>query len=599
MPELGWSFLVTALVSSCIGLISASFSGNSSSQLYSRLCFTATLACTVSSYVLLILLFLGDRFDVVAVYQYSERALSSLYKISASWSGMHGSLLFWTVNLLFFSALGLMRYESFNGYRIVFCSCTFLLGISAFLANPFKYVQTNGEIINDGLGLNPLLHNFYMLIHPVVIYAGLNSTIYIVLKHVGVGNAQTLDFVELFGWCLLTVGILLGGYWAYIELGWGGYWAWDPVENASFIPWLTYTAYLHLSKHKFGRSLALFTALLTHFFTVLGTFLTRSGIVLSVHTFSNSEVAWYLQWYVYVVLAITAISFVKLLPNLSPAQGLFNQIMTVKWLLFVFYALSILWGVLFAPFSETFLDQRILLGIPFYENISIPYLVLTLALMPLGLLCWTGNLEMKPVITISAVTLFLTFAITWKSGVYFSLTEIIFILLLALNFSLLFFAILRVRNASKLCGVCIHVFVALIGVGLLFSYGRKVERNLTLKKNEPAVVEGHTLVFTGIDVQRNHVFEQVTANILVDNELLRPASRYYYKKNQLTAEVDISKKITGDFYLALVEIDPNETWIAVKLYRNPWISLVWFGSVGLIVAALLRYLVFAKTKCFC
>ncbi|MEM4379558.1 MAG: cytochrome c biogenesis protein CcsA, partial [Thermoplasmatales archaeon] len=459
MPEFGWSSLFISFLLAAIGVL---FTG---SRLFLRSFndeefFTALAKIRLASlvgvsvaYFILVYLFLQDRFDVVAVYKFSEISLDPIYKISASWSGMEGSLLFWTLNLSLFANLGLARYATYRGYLYYFVSLIFLLFVTLFLANPFKY--TEALDISDGLGMNPLLHNVYMLVHPIIIYAGLNSTVYLLTKQLKDGP-KSYDLIESIGWILLTAGIALGGYWAYIELGWGGYWAWDPVENSSFIPWLAYTAYIHLYKHSSGSALLLITAAVTHFYSVIGTFITRSGIVLSVHTFANSDVAWYLQWYVWFSLVCVGVLLVRGLRLGGLLKTRLDRVMFLNWLNLTFFAISILWGVLYGPFAEIFFEEKIILGIPFFEKISTPYFVLNFVLMSVGLSLWFGVQILKLRLFMAIAGGFVVGLLAYLQNTY-TLFEVSFLGLLSFNAIYLIQLLFFVGGLKKSVSVLIHL----------------------------------------------------------------------------------------------------------------------------------------------
>ncbi|MCX7952209.1 MAG: cytochrome c biogenesis protein CcsA [Deltaproteobacteria bacterium] len=592
MAETGWILLFSSFVIVVFGSVTCllrrlTIVEHSIATKTLEISSALTFVLLIASYLSLVWLFIADRFDVSTVYQYSEKSLSLLFKISATWSGMQGSLLFWTVNYVFFSIVALRKFKSREGHEFFFISLVFLTFMLVWPANPFRYVEF-GTIPLDGLGLNPLLHNFYMLIHPVLTYIGLNSSIYLVLKSLSLDEKKKLDWMELLGWISLTSGIVLGGYWAYIELGWGGFWAWDPVENSSFVPWLIYTAYIHLYKYTTRKGLFLLTALAAHFFTVLGTFLTRTGLVVSVHAFSNSDVAYYLQWYVYFTLiyVVWALSNTGILSILS--GSLFEKVMFLKWMVFIFYALSIIWGVLFGPLSEILFKEKIFLGIPFYESISLPYVGALLMILPAGIGIWSGTIKNKRALGASFVSALFVVIFCEALTKDYTVWETTFLSLMIFNTVFLLTGIGLTRNISRMLVFAIHLFFIVIAIGIMFSYSRKMEKNLTLRKNEKVRVFYHDVTFKGIEVSRNSVFEEVTAVVNVNDSVLRPSSRYYFKKDQLTAEVDIKKSVFGDFYIALVEIDENENWIAVKIFYSPFIWLVWSGTIGLLFSAILK-----------
>ncbi len=580
IAKIGWAFLFASFCSFILGFILQFFKAKFIDD--KNIITTAFFLC-LSAYLTLVLSFVLDKFYVYAVYQYSEVDLDLIYKIAASWSGMHGSLLLWTTVLVLFIYLGVKNFELKKLDSIfIYFSAIFLTGLSLFLVNPFQYVTVSGSIPADGLGLNPLLHNGFMLAHPIFTYLGLNSSVYLVLKNSSERQANKIDNLEAFGWICLTVGIFLGGIWAYLELGWGGYWAWDPVENSSFIPWLSYTAYLHLFKYKAGEKYRKFLAYLTHFFAIFGTFLTRTGFVQSVHTFSNSEMGWYLKFYVFFALILTFYNFLTAIRKQEKTQNRFELLMSLQTLTFVFYALSILWGVLYGPLADLLFGEQVILGIPFFDAISLPYWGILLSIMPFGFL-YRSSGETRGTL-VSVIASFIIAIKAYWSFDSISSIDAIFITIFCFNTICYTLKLFRSKTRDQVLLLLVHFFVILTGVGIFFSYNKKIEINLRLERDNPKELFNHIIVFKGIEVEKNRIFEEVKAKILIDNKLVKPASRYYFKKNQVTAEIGLVTEIKKDIYISLVEIAEDGETVAVKVYFNPWVILVWLGITGLLVS---------------
>ncbi len=278
---------------------------------------------------------LTDQFQLNYVWNHSERALPNFYKFAALWGGQAGSLLFWTLILCIYSALiaitnrhthqVLMPYV--NG--ILQGTTLFFLVLLVFATNPFEQV---GFVPEDGRGLNPLLQNYWMVIHPVMLYLGYVGLAVPFAFAVAALMSKKLDNEwmrlvrrwTLIPWMFLSVGILMGSMWAYMELGWGGYWAWDPVENASFLPWLTATAFLHSVIIQEQRGILkvwnVVLIWLTYFLVILGTFTTRSGIIESVHSFARSDVGpYFLAFMILIIFGFLWLLFQRL-PLLKDEQ---------------------------------------------------------------------------------------------------------------------------------------------------------------------------------------------------------------------------------------------------------------------------------------
>src|SRR6266700_4659758 len=314
----------------------------------------------------------ADRFDLEYVASYSNRALPRIYKITALWGGQAGSLLFWEFILITYASLIVLMNRRRNRSLMplvvttLLGVSTFFLGLVDFLARPFVRLAFAPE---DGNGLNPQLQNPFMAIHPPCLYlgyVGLTLPFAFAMAALATGRLddswfRTTRRWTILSWFFLGTGILLGGWWAYVELGWGGYWAWDPVENAPLIPWLTMTAFLHsvMVQEKRGMlkkwNLALIIG--SWLLSIFGTFITRSGVISSVHSFTQSSVGYFFLAFLIVMGTASFALYANRLPLLSAeaqlesivsreASFLFNN------LLFIGIAFSVLWGTLFPILSE-------------------------------------------------------------------------------------------------------------------------------------------------------------------------------------------------------------------------------------------------------
>jgi cytochrome c-type biogenesis protein CcmF len=589
MPELGAFFIFLSAVISIFSLIALFRQTDcpTLSKLLASVCLSLSF-----SFLILLLIFLNDRFDVLAVWQHSERSLQWFFKISAVWGGMNGSLLFWSFLHSWFCYLAFRKYPSYKGAFFSFASCGFYALVVLIWFNPFQYVQ--GDTPVDGQGLNPLLHNFFMLIHPIAIYIGLNSGAYLVIKNFS-DQAALVDQVERLSWAILTLGIVLGGAWAYAELGWGGYWAWDPVENASLIPWLIFTAYLHVLNLVRAESLRIFFALCVHLACIVGTWITRSGIIQSVHAFANSNLGSLFLAYIIVLTAPTLFFGFKSFSNLKTKESSSaSKLALVFSGLMLFYALSILWGMLFAPINEVLFGKKIFVGIPYYDSISFPYLFLIFLALAVGLPLVFLREQIASVIAGSAVSSFiLTFSLVafLKYATFYEIVMwfVIFLNLIAIIY--LSFKFLALKKIKIFLTLIIHLGFIILSLGIAFSYVRKTDQNLTLFKNQEVALRNFKLTFLGLEIEKNPIFEQVAANIYLqslngESVFLKPASRFYFSKKQNTAEISLHSDWFSDVYLALVEIDPEENWVAVKAFYNPAITLVWLGAALTILGAL-------------
>src|ERR1043165_8452271 len=393
------------------------------------LIFTATFS--------LVYLFFTDNYSVAYVVSHSNRDLSIFFKVAALWSGQEGSLLFWSVLLAIYVFSVLLVYRNKNGELMPYVGVVlagvqiFFLTLNNFVASPFKVLATPGahgalDIFTraDGNGLNPLLQYPEMVIHPPNLYSGYTgftipfafALAALLARYPGEKWIHLTRKWTMIAWCFQTVGILLGAHWAYAVLGWGGYWGWDPVENASWLPWLTGTAFLHsvMMQEKRGMMKVwnVWLVFITFMLCILGTLLTRSGVVSSVHAFAQSSIGNWFVGFLCIVLGVCLIGYFKNKDYLKSENQLDSMVSRESSFLFnnlvlLVACIGVLSGTLFPVFSEWFTGSRISVGAPFFNKVNIPLGLLLLALTGIGpLIAWrkasTSNLRRQftwPVVT--------------------------------------------------------------------------------------------------------------------------------------------------------------------------------------------------------
>src|SRR6266576_2207213 len=499
-------------------------------------------------------------FSVQYVASRTSRNLPTFYLWSALYSGQEGSLLFWAAVLSLFAALTQLltggRYRVYLPYVAAVTSlvASFFVSVMLFAANPFQRLAFTPM---DGQGMNPQLQNPGMVFHPPMLYLGYISITIPFAFAIAALLTKKLDTEwmvavrkwTVVSWLFLSVGLLIGMWWAYVELGWGGYWAWDPVENAALLPWLVMTAFLHsvMVQEKRGMlkkwNLALILG--AWVLSIFGTFLTRSGVIASVHSFTESPVGYYFLFFLVAATAATVVLYVTRLPLLEAdamlesmvsreASFLFNN------LLLIGIAFSVLWGTLFPILSEAVKGTKITVGPPFFNQVNIPLGLALLAMTGIGpLLAWRRA---------SIPNLKRQFAVPLTSGVF-----VLLILLVAgvrdvgalMAFSIGAFVMgtvvqefvrgararhrqygeampvalvqLLSRNRRRYGGYIVHVAMVLLFVafaGMAF----KTETEATLRPGETATLQGpdgHVYSFTHLGIsQYNTMNRDVTAALL-------------------------------------------------------------------------------------
>ena len=582
-------------------------------------------------------------FNIEYVAAYTSRNLPQGYIISALWAGQKGSLLFWAVVLALFAALAQLltprRYSALMPYVagvtsavVAFFVCTML-----FAANPFERMAFTPA---DGRGLNPQLQNPGMMIHPPMLYLGYISITIpfafaiaaLLTRSLDTGWIHAIRKWTLVSWLFLSIGITLGMWWAYVELGWGGYWAWDPVENASLLPWLTMTAFLHsvMIQEKRGMLKRWNVGLIigTFLLSIFGTFITRSGVIASVHSFTQSNVGYFFLAFLVVcgILSFTLLytrwdtlkAGVQLESVVSrEAAFLFNN------LLLVGVAFSVLWGTLFPILSELVRGSKITVGPPFFNRVNVPIGLLLLALTGIGpLIAWRkaspGNLRRQftmPVGTGVATGLGLLAA--GVRGLYplmaLSLAGFVTGTILQEFYrgvrarrrmhgesAPVAFARLVARNRRRYGGYLVHVgvliyFVAFTGM----AFKREIEA--TLKPGQSATLAspfGHTYTLTHVGVSQfealNRIVSAATVSVakdgravgLMSSEKRQHVDSFRRPTFEPSTEVAIRSGLQEDLYITYAGSVGGTEEAVYRFTINPLVWWVWFGGFVLALGGL-------------
>jgi cytochrome c-type biogenesis protein CcmF len=603
----------------------------------------ATLAFVVLAAIGLWSALLRSDFSFKYVASYTSANLPAAYKISAFWAGQSGSLLFWTLILAMYAAIAV----SFNRNRLrelapyvagtLSAVTLFFLLVTAFGSNPYERLSW---LPPDGRGMNPQLQNPGMALHPPNLYLGYVATAVpfafavaaLVTRRL---NAEWLGAVRrwaLLSWVFLTVGILLGMWWAYVELGWGGYWAWDPVENASLLPWLTGTAFLHsvMVQEKRGmlRKWNVTLVIATFLLAVFGTFITRSGIVSSVHSFAQSSVGYWFAGFLVIGIVASAYLVATRLSDLRAtarlesvvsreASFLFNN------LLLVGIAFSVLWGTLFPIISEAVRGTRITVGAPFFNQVNVPLGLALLALTGIGpLIAWrrasVANLRRQ--FTGSAVAGVVAGTLLYALGMRDAYALVAYVLgafvmgTVAQEFAkgvrarrVMYgesaagaLVQLVARNRRRYGGYIVHVgivvlFAAFAGLAFKKEFDVSMSPGETFAATDPY---GRAWTFTSNGVSRyDQLNRQVIAVALSATSgerregLITSEKRQYVDSRgaptfEPSTEVGILEMWRQDVYVVLAGVSAGET-AEVRISFNPLVRWVWLGGVIMIIGGLI------------
>ncbi len=623
------AFIVSAyaLIASLVGVKIKSLKWIRSGQ---NAVFAVSGLLTLAS-IVLVYAFLIHDFQIQYVAQHSSRSLPLVYRLSAFWAGQEGSLLLWGWLLTVFASLVLLQNRGKNEQLMPYVVAVmmgisfFFLGLLVFASRPFLELPS---FLSDGRGLNPLLQNPGMIIHPPTLFIGyVGFSVPFAFAIAALLSGQLGDtWIKstrrwvLFSWLFLGIGNLLGAQWAYVELGWGGYWAWDPVENASLLPWLTGTAYLHSVMIQERRGMLkvwnMVLIILTFTLTLFGTFLVRSGILSSVHSFAVSPLLGILfLTFIGGVLLFSftlLVSRLKLLRSENELDSLLSRESTFLFnnLILVGAAFAIFWGTVFPLISEAVRGVKITVGPPFYNQIMVP---IGLALLFLTGICplisWrrTSAKNLKKnflypfIITIIGGIIIFSWTIQHPWALTSFTLSIFVVATIIMEFIrgtkarremkregyLKSFFNLISRNERRYGGYIIHIGIVLIFVGITGSSAFKSEKLVTLEKGESLTIKGYELRyenFSSYPTQDRYVTATTLSVYRKGKKLgtLRPERNLYRNQEQPTTEVAIRSTLMEDLYVILAQYEEDGR-ATFKVLINPLIVWIWIG--GFVVLA--------------
>jgi cytochrome c-type biogenesis protein CcmF len=603
------------------------------------LIFVATLS--------LVYLFFSDNYSVAYVVSHSNRDLSTFFKIAALWSGQEGSLLFWSFLLAIYVFSVLVAYRNKNGELMPYVGVIlagvqlFFLTISNFVASPFKALAVANaaggmDLVAraDGNGLNPVLQYPEMVIHPPNLYSGYTgftipfafALAALLARYPGEKWIHLTRRWTMIAWCFQTLGILLGAHWAYAVLGWGGYWGWDPVENASLLPWLTGTAFLHsvMMQEKRGMMKVwnVWLVFLTFMLCILGTLLTRSGVVSSVHSFAQSSIGNWFVGFLAVVLGVCLAAYFlnkdylksenQLDSLVSRESGfLFNN------LLFLVACIAVLSGTLFPVFSEWFTGSRISVGAPFFNKVNIPLGLMILLLTGVGpLLAWrkTSFESLKRNFRGPALAALLAGAAGFFLGFRETFALICFILCVFVAATIVqefrrgarvvrvrtgaswiaSCVDLTLRNTRRYGGYIVHFGMLMIFIGLAGqAFNKEVEKELPI--GSTLNIGRYQLLLQSMDQkqEKNYLAERMIVEVLKDQKpvmMLYPERRNFPTNQESGTMVAIYSTLREDLYVVYAGIDPENNLPTVHAFINPLVKWVWWGGMVVVMGTIVALL---------
>jgi cytochrome c-type biogenesis protein CcmF len=636
MSQIGSFALLLALAltaySFLAGILALAREGPGSARLgeTARRAGIASFAIVFLAATVLVTAAFQDNFSIAYIFHHSNRDLPAPYKFAVLWSGQEGSLLFWSLLLSAYGLVLRLRYKTdprlFAHASVIIAAVQiFFLLLLNFAAHPFAIMQ--GSLPADGSGLNPLLQYPEMVIHPPMLYLGyVGFTVpfafalaALIMRYPGEKWIHITRRWTMVTWGLLTCGIFLGMHWAYSVLGWGGYWGWDPVENASFLPWLTGTAFLHsvMMQEKRGmlKTWNMWLIFSTFMLSIFGTFLTRSGVVSSVHAFAQSSIG---DWFVafLAIIFVTCLFFYwknrshlvsehKLESLVSRESSfLFNN------LLLLVACFTVLWGTLFPVLSEWVQGTKVTVGPPFFNRVNIPVALLLLLLTALGpLLAWRRtsteslkrNFRFPALGALAVAAALIAFGMRpWKDVAYFySLMTITLAVMVALTVisefvrggrvisrhtgQNLFASMIQLtrRNTRRYGGYIVHfgVIVVVIGfAGSAFNQDKEQEMGF----GDKLTIGPYTLVCQSYtqDDNPNYGSEWAVMNVFKGGKqiaTLNPERRFYKASQQTSTMPSIRSSVSNDLYVVYEGQNPDTGRPILRAHLNPLVMWIWVG----------------------
>lgn len=657
--EFGYGILVLTFLVSLFGVAAAVYGALQSKPGWvnsARSAMLLTFPLITLSALSIVYLLLTNHYEVQYVYSVTSRSMPMYLKITALWGGQAGSLLFWGwLMSAFASAATLRKWDrdrEFLPWVIVVCLVTlaFFLGLVIFYENPFERIwQTAGETVVrmfqpanatlaipvDGRGLNPLLRHPGMIIHPPMLYLGFVSFVIpfafgIAALITGRTDDRWIRLTRrwtLVAWLFLSLGLVLGMRWAYDVLGWGGFWGWDPVEIAALMPWLLGTAFLHSVMIQEKRGLFkrwnMILIILTYDQVIFGTFLTRSGVLSSVHAFAQSAIGPAFFAFIGITFAISLALLIQRWGSLQ-SEGEMTSLLSrealflVNNLMFVGIYIVCMWGVIFPLISELVTGQKVTVGPPFYNAATGPLwgaILLLMGIAPLaawrhftgkllGRAIWKPSLVSVVIVAVAAVILRLTNV--WAIFGFWLIAYAGCITLYEYGRELwarhtvtgenllISFWRLPGRNRRRYGGFLVHLGVVFMALGILGITMYQTETQGTVKPGETLNLSGYTLTFQKLDVwtsSDNREVARATLTVSRNGQLitdLHPRVDYFVDSQQNMTIPGVNSTIEDDLYVILVDWQPiSADGATFKVFHNPLVNWLWTGGIVFIFATLM------------
>ncbi len=563
--------------------------------------------------------------------------LAMIYRFTSLWAGQAGSLLLWCLVLSIYTAIVVLQSRNKDRQLMPYVLATlatvsiFFIGIITFVESPFEKLPF---MPLEGRGLNPILQNAYMAIHPLTLYFGYVGVTVPFAFGMGALLSGKLgdEWIRysrkwaLFAWTFLSIGLLLGARWAYLELGWGGYWAWDPVENAAFMPWLAATAFIHsvMIQEKKGmlKKWNMSLIIITFFLSIFGTFITRSGIISSVHSFAQSDIGPLFLGFIAFILLFSFGMFLYRMNDLE-TENSFDSILSRESafifnnLLFLGAAFAVFLGTIFPILSEAVTGNKILVGPPYFNRVNVPIALVLIFLMGVGPLISWRKASFKNLVKNFLYPILLAI-LTLVALLAFGMKDVVALISFSLcafvtgtvfteffrgtrvrvkrgeNF-LLAFTRLVSRNKRRYGGYIVHIGIVLIVIGVTASSVFVTEKQATLARGESIELRNYNLRFDGLKQYTTDAKNATIANLTLFEggkqiDTIAPEKNIYkYEGNrEINQETEVALRSTykDDLYIILSSFNEDGS-ATIRVMINPLVNWIWAGGLVLVLGAIL------------
>ena len=617
---IGFIGLILSFVCNFIVTVSYYFRNNLRFNQIFYIALYCSLFFICLSFFTLMFAYISSDFSNFNVFQNSHSSKPLLYKITGTWGNHEGSMLLWLMIMSLYNiffAFNTTLGDSIKKLTIVFQSFLFLC-FSSFVilaSNPFL---VNSVDVNEGLGLNPILQDPALAIHPPVLYIGyVGFSLILSLALAGLilnklDNLwiQVLKRWAMFCWVMLTGGIALGSYWAYYELGWGGWWFWDPVENISLMPWIAGLALVHslmiTQQEQSLKQWIVFLSILCFSLSILGTFLVRSGILTSVHSFATDPSR---GIYILILfLVVTGFSFIVFILKSPYSNKKLNLLfinktsaLVINNIVMLIACITVLLGTIYPIIVEVLTNKRISVGAPYYNSTVVPILLPGFLIMSIApMLSWQSNklVRIKNYIFILIVTSILTVLITYltKFNIWGFIGTLLGLWIIAVSLLSILQNCLRFKFKKFFIynnALIAHMGVGIMIIGITFSSIYQTKNNFTIQADKTINTGQYSLQLKNMQISKKNNFQELQGIFLLykNNEFLttiKSGKRYYYVSKIITTESGIYHDWFQDFYLVLGD-EKNKQW-SITIYHNPLVSLIWVGVIIMIFSGMVGIL---------